>query len=197
MLMFAPKMFCCRTQMCWSWTMSLNTSWSPASKSGRNTEWHEKDKNKKKKAACLLKRAFFGFRAWTFIMQNFRRAGCLLVTVPSLQESLNHLQVKPASPTPGWCPHDIVLIKISLLLSRFSCSRDGWRSFLWITTSIWEKMQTPKASLWSTCTGSCDRGTSYLRHTCARSCEQGVSHLFKYPTCCLCDKGQPHLSGVK
>uniref|UniRef100_A0A3P9JXG2 Zgc:109986 n=1 Tax=Oryzias latipes TaxID=8090 RepID=A0A3P9JXG2_ORYLA len=45
-------------------------------------------------------------RAWTFIMQNFRRTGCLLVTVPSLQESLNHLQVKPASPTiqlqPGW-----------------------------------------------------------------------------------------------
>ncbi|XP_004082184.1 uncharacterized protein LOC101160205 [Oryzias latipes] len=38
-------------------------------------------------------------RAWTFIMQNFRRAGCLLVTVPSLQESLNHLQIQLQ---PGW-----------------------------------------------------------------------------------------------
>uniref|UniRef100_A0A8C7Z475 Zgc:109986 n=1 Tax=Oryzias sinensis TaxID=183150 RepID=A0A8C7Z475_9TELE len=41
-------------------------------------------------------------RAWTFIMQNFRRTGCLLVTVPSLQESLNHLQVKPIQLQPGW-----------------------------------------------------------------------------------------------
>ncbi|KAM9354034.1 uncharacterized protein KZ484_012211 isoform 2-T2 [Pholidichthys leucotaenia] len=31
-------------------------------------------------------------RAWRFIMQNFRRRGSLLVTVPSLQESLSALQ---------------------------------------------------------------------------------------------------------
>ncbi|XP_037550889.1 uncharacterized protein zgc:109986 [Nematolebias whitei] len=34
-------------------------------------------------------------RAWSFIMQTFRRRGSLLVTVPSLQESLSALQ-------PGW-----------------------------------------------------------------------------------------------
>ncbi|XP_041828680.1 uncharacterized protein zgc:109986 [Melanotaenia boesemani] len=32
-------------------------------------------------------------RAWKFIMQTFRRRGSLLVTVPSLQDSLNTLQV--------------------------------------------------------------------------------------------------------
>lgn len=32
-------------------------------------------------------------RAWKFIMQNFRKKGSLLVTVPSLHESLNPLQV--------------------------------------------------------------------------------------------------------
>lgn len=34
------------------------------------------------------------FRAWRFIMQTFRKSGSLLVTVPSLQESLDALQVK-------------------------------------------------------------------------------------------------------
>ncbi len=34
------------------------------------------------------------FRAWRFIMDNFRRKGSLLVTVPSLQESLNNVQVR-------------------------------------------------------------------------------------------------------
>ncbi|KAF6724137.1 hypothetical protein FQA47_003587 [Oryzias melastigma] len=38
-------------------------------------------------------------RAWNFIMQNFRRTGCLLVTVPSLQESLDALQIRLP---PGW-----------------------------------------------------------------------------------------------
>lgn len=33
------------------------------------------------------------FRAWKFIMQNFRKKGSLLVTVPSLHESLDPLQV--------------------------------------------------------------------------------------------------------
>lgn len=32
--------------------------------------------------------------AWSFIMQNFRKKGSLLVTVPSLHESLKRLQVK-------------------------------------------------------------------------------------------------------
>lgn len=32
--------------------------------------------------------------AWRFVMQNFRKRGSLLVTVPSLHESLNTLQVK-------------------------------------------------------------------------------------------------------
>uniref|UniRef100_A0A1A8J7G7 Methyltransferase type 11 domain-containing protein n=1 Tax=Nothobranchius kuhntae TaxID=321403 RepID=A0A1A8J7G7_NOTKU len=38
-------------------------------------------------------------RSWKFIMQNFRRPGSLLVSVPSLQESLNALQM-PFQP--GW-----------------------------------------------------------------------------------------------
>ncbi|XP_037618936.1 uncharacterized protein zgc:109986 isoform X1 [Sebastes umbrosus] len=38
-------------------------------------------------------------RAWRFIMENLRKKGSLLVTVPSLQESLNRLQ--EALP-PGW-----------------------------------------------------------------------------------------------
>ncbi|XP_008312842.1 uncharacterized protein LOC103381983 [Cynoglossus semilaevis] len=38
-------------------------------------------------------------RAWEFIIQNFRKSGSLLVTVPSLQESLDALQ--EALPT-GW-----------------------------------------------------------------------------------------------
>ncbi|XP_029972971.1 uncharacterized protein LOC115406859 isoform X2 [Salarias fasciatus] len=38
-------------------------------------------------------------RAWRFIMQTFRRSGCLLVTVPSLQESLSALQ---EALQPGW-----------------------------------------------------------------------------------------------
>ncbi|XP_029349747.1 uncharacterized protein LOC115035859 [Echeneis naucrates] len=38
-------------------------------------------------------------RAWRFIMQNFRRCGSLLVSVPSLQESLDTLQ-EPLQP--GW-----------------------------------------------------------------------------------------------
>ncbi|XP_026164141.1 uncharacterized protein LOC113131273 isoform X2 [Mastacembelus armatus] len=38
-------------------------------------------------------------RAWRFIMQNFKKRGSLLVTVPSLQESLSALQV---TPQPGW-----------------------------------------------------------------------------------------------
>ncbi|XP_072221918.1 uncharacterized protein [Leuresthes tenuis] len=38
-------------------------------------------------------------RAWKFIMQTFRRRGSLLVTVPSLQDSLNALQM-PLQP--GW-----------------------------------------------------------------------------------------------
>ncbi|XP_050923936.1 uncharacterized protein zgc:109986 [Lates calcarifer] len=38
-------------------------------------------------------------RAWRFIMQNFRKRGSLLVTVPSLQESLNTLQ---EALQPGW-----------------------------------------------------------------------------------------------
>ncbi|XP_041810039.1 uncharacterized protein zgc:109986 isoform X2 [Chelmon rostratus] len=37
-------------------------------------------------------------RAWRFIMDNFRKKGSLLVTVPSLQESLNPLQALQ----PGW-----------------------------------------------------------------------------------------------
>uniref|UniRef100_A0A2I4AJ46 Uncharacterized protein zgc:109986 n=1 Tax=Austrofundulus limnaeus TaxID=52670 RepID=A0A2I4AJ46_AUSLI len=37
--------------------------------------------------------------AWRFIMQTFRKTGSLLVTVPSLQESLNALQV---ALEPGW-----------------------------------------------------------------------------------------------
>lgn len=32
--------------------------------------------------------------AWSFIVQNFRKRGSLLVTVPSLEESLKTLQVK-------------------------------------------------------------------------------------------------------
>ncbi|XP_047467241.1 uncharacterized protein zgc:109986 isoform X3 [Mugil cephalus] len=39
-------------------------------------------------------------RAWSFIMRTFRRRGSLLVTVPSLQESLNALQ-QEALPS-GW-----------------------------------------------------------------------------------------------
>ncbi|XP_078134189.1 uncharacterized protein LOC144535532 isoform X1 [Sander vitreus] len=39
-------------------------------------------------------------RAWSFIMENFRKKGSLLVTVPSLQESLNTLQ--QAALQPGW-----------------------------------------------------------------------------------------------
>ncbi|XP_041810038.1 uncharacterized protein zgc:109986 isoform X1 [Chelmon rostratus] len=38
-------------------------------------------------------------RAWRFIMDNFRKKGSLLVTVPSLQESLNPLQ---EALQPGW-----------------------------------------------------------------------------------------------
>nr|XP_046268513.1 uncharacterized protein zgc:109986 isoform X2 [Scatophagus argus] len=38
-------------------------------------------------------------RAWRFIMENFRKKGSLLVTVPSLQESLNTLQ---EALQPGW-----------------------------------------------------------------------------------------------
>ncbi|XP_028251356.1 uncharacterized protein LOC114427465 isoform X2 [Parambassis ranga] len=38
-------------------------------------------------------------RAWRFIMQTFRRTGSLLVTVPSLQDSLNALQ---EALQPGW-----------------------------------------------------------------------------------------------
>ncbi|KAM6912293.1 uncharacterized protein FYW49_010813 [Xenentodon cancila] len=38
-------------------------------------------------------------RAWTFIMQTFRKRGSLLVTVPSLQDSLSALQVVLE---PGW-----------------------------------------------------------------------------------------------
>ncbi|XP_067335303.1 uncharacterized protein zgc:109986 isoform X2 [Channa argus] len=38
-------------------------------------------------------------RAWRFITQNFRKRGALLVTVPSLQESLNALQ---EALQPGW-----------------------------------------------------------------------------------------------
>ncbi|XP_061599691.1 uncharacterized protein zgc:109986 [Cololabis saira] len=38
-------------------------------------------------------------RAWRFIMQTFRRTGSLLVTVPSLQDSLGALQVVME---PGW-----------------------------------------------------------------------------------------------
>ncbi|CAG5866941.1 uncharacterized protein ACNS7B_000135 [Menidia menidia] len=38
-------------------------------------------------------------RAWTVIMQTFRRTGSLLVTVPSLQESLSSLQMLQQ---PGW-----------------------------------------------------------------------------------------------
>lgn len=38
-------------------------------------------------------------RAWRFIMQNLRKRGSLLVTVPSLQESLSALQV---ALQPGW-----------------------------------------------------------------------------------------------
>ncbi|XP_051250600.1 uncharacterized protein zgc:109986 isoform X2 [Dicentrarchus labrax] len=38
-------------------------------------------------------------RAWNFIMKNFRKKGSLLVTVPSLQESLNTLQ---EAVQPGW-----------------------------------------------------------------------------------------------
>ncbi|XP_074548367.1 uncharacterized protein LOC141806644 [Halichoeres trimaculatus] len=38
-------------------------------------------------------------RAWRFIMENFRKKGSLLVTVPSLQESLNTLK---ETLQPGW-----------------------------------------------------------------------------------------------
>ncbi|XP_076604020.1 uncharacterized protein LOC143331228 [Chaetodon auriga] len=38
-------------------------------------------------------------RAWRFIMENFRKKGSVLVTVPSLQESLNPLQ---EALQPGW-----------------------------------------------------------------------------------------------
>uniref|UniRef100_UPI0037E94A50 uncharacterized protein n=1 Tax=Semicossyphus pulcher TaxID=241346 RepID=UPI0037E94A50 len=38
-------------------------------------------------------------RAWRFIIENFRKKGSLLVTVPSLQESLNTLQ---EALQPGW-----------------------------------------------------------------------------------------------
>ncbi|XP_070776935.1 uncharacterized protein [Enoplosus armatus] len=39
-------------------------------------------------------------RAWRFIMENFRKKGSLLVTVPSLLESLNTLQQEALQP--GW-----------------------------------------------------------------------------------------------
>ncbi|XP_073340017.1 uncharacterized protein [Pagrus major] len=39
-------------------------------------------------------------RAWRFIMENFRKKGSLLVTVPSLQESLSTLQQEALQP--GW-----------------------------------------------------------------------------------------------
>lgn len=39
-------------------------------------------------------------RAWRFIMTNFRKTGSLLVTVPSLQESLSALQQEALQP--GW-----------------------------------------------------------------------------------------------
>uniref|UniRef100_A0A8D3AML1 Zgc:109986 n=1 Tax=Scophthalmus maximus TaxID=52904 RepID=A0A8D3AML1_SCOMX len=38
-------------------------------------------------------------KAWRFVMQNFKKRGSLLVTVPSLQESLNALQ---EALQPGW-----------------------------------------------------------------------------------------------
>ncbi|XP_068195371.1 uncharacterized protein zgc:109986 [Antennarius striatus] len=38
-------------------------------------------------------------RAWRIIMENFRKKGCLLVTVPSLQETLNTLE---EALQPGW-----------------------------------------------------------------------------------------------
>lgn len=52
------------------------------------------------KAVCLsVYQGIYGLcvclcSAWSFIMQNFRKRGSLLVTVPSLQESLKTLQVK-------------------------------------------------------------------------------------------------------
>ncbi|XP_034418969.1 uncharacterized protein zgc:109986 isoform X5 [Cyclopterus lumpus] len=39
-------------------------------------------------------------RAWRFIMENFRKKGSLLISVPGLQESLNSLQQEPLQP--GW-----------------------------------------------------------------------------------------------
>ncbi|XP_068593331.1 uncharacterized protein zgc:109986 isoform X2 [Cebidichthys violaceus] len=50
-------------------------------------------------------------RAWRFIMENFRKKGSLLVSVPGLQESLNSLQ-EPLQP--GWVEelpvdHDVYL----------------------------------------------------------------------------------------
>ncbi|XP_068593330.1 uncharacterized protein zgc:109986 isoform X1 [Cebidichthys violaceus] len=51
-------------------------------------------------------------RAWRFIMENFRKKGSLLVSVPGLQESLNSLQQEPLQP--GWVEelpvdHDVYL----------------------------------------------------------------------------------------
>ncbi|KAG8013019.1 hypothetical protein GBF38_021197 [Nibea albiflora] len=39
-------------------------------------------------------------RAWMFIMENFRKKGSLLITVPALQDSLNALQQEELQP--GW-----------------------------------------------------------------------------------------------
>lgn len=51
-------------------------------------------------SVCLSTRGFMVCvclcSAWSFIMQNFRKRGSLLVTVPSLHQSLAALQVKHA-----------------------------------------------------------------------------------------------------
>lgn len=88
-------------------------------------------------------------------MENFRKRGALLVTVPSLQESLDALQVKKHTHTNT---HIFSGAKedYHFLFFRRCCSLAGWRSFLWTMTFTWARTQTLMLCDRSTCTESSD-----------------------------------------